>query len=97
MPASTLASSDPWRAATGGDRCGLVFAFTIASFIFSDLRVLGQIGTTIALRLLFDTVIVRSFMTPSIAALLPKTDRRRDNAVVQFYRRMLTSKVRRGR
>ena len=49
---------------------GLVFAFTMASFVFSDLRVLGQIGTTIALGLLFDTLIVRSFMTPSIAALL---------------------------
>jgi RND superfamily putative drug exporter len=49
---------------------GMVFAFTMASFIFSDLRVLGQIGTTIALGLLFDTLIVRSFMTPSIAALL---------------------------
>ncbi|MCI4674753.1 MMPL/RND family transporter [Candidatus Mycolicibacterium alkanivorans] len=49
---------------------GLVFAFTMASFIFSDLRVLGQIGTTIALGLLFDTLIVRSFMTPSLAALL---------------------------
>jgi len=49
---------------------GLVFAFTMASFAFSDLVVLGQIGTTIALGLLFDTLIVRSFMTPSIAALL---------------------------
>ena len=49
---------------------GLVFAFTMASLIVSDLRVLGQIGTTIALGLLFDTLIVRSFMTPSIAALL---------------------------
>ncbi len=49
---------------------GLVFAFTMASFIVSDLRVLGQVGTTIALGLLFDTLIVRSFMTPSIAALL---------------------------
>ncbi|MGA5464429.1 RND family transporter [Mycobacterium sp. NPDC050041] len=49
---------------------GLVFAFTMASFIFSDLTVLGQIGTTIALGLMFDTLIVRSFMTPSIAALL---------------------------
>jgi RND superfamily putative drug exporter len=49
---------------------GLVFAFTMASFVFSDLRVLGQIGTTIGLGLLFDTLIVRSFMTPSIAALL---------------------------
>jgi RND superfamily putative drug exporter len=49
---------------------GLVFAFTMASFIVSDLRVLGQIGTTIALGLIFDTLIVRSFMTPSIAALM---------------------------
>ncbi|MBJ7336127.1 MMPL family transporter [Mycolicibacterium sp.] len=49
---------------------GLVFAATMASFIFADLLTLGQIGTTIALGLLFDTLIVRSFMTPSIAALL---------------------------
>jgi len=49
---------------------GLVFAATMASFLFADLRVLGQIGTTIALGLLFDTLIVRAFMTPSIAALL---------------------------
>ena len=59
-------------ASTGGvvTAAGLVFAFTMASFVFSDLLVLGQIGTTIALGLLFDTLIVRSFMTPSIAALL---------------------------
>jgi RND superfamily putative drug exporter len=49
---------------------GLVFAATMASFVFADLRILGQIGTTIALGLLFDTLIVRSFMTPAIAALL---------------------------
>ena len=49
---------------------GLVFAATMASFVFADLRILGQIGTTIALGLLFDTLIVRSFMTPSLAALL---------------------------
>jgi putative drug exporter of the RND superfamily len=49
---------------------GLVFAFTMTSLIFSDLRVLGQIGTTSDLGLLLDTLIVRSFMTPSIAALL---------------------------
>ena len=49
---------------------GLVFAATMSSFIFSDLQVLGQIGTTIGLGLLFDTLIVRSFMTPSIAAML---------------------------
>jgi RND superfamily putative drug exporter len=49
---------------------GLVFAFTMASMIFSDLRIIGQLGTTIGLGLLFDTLVVRSFMTPSIAALL---------------------------
>jgi RND superfamily putative drug exporter len=49
---------------------GLVFAFTMASMVVSDLRIIGQIGTTIGLGLLFDTLIVRSFMTPSIAALL---------------------------
>jgi putative drug exporter of the RND superfamily len=49
---------------------GLVFAFTMASVSVGDLLVLGQIGTTIALGPLFDTLIVGSFMTPSIAALL---------------------------
>ncbi len=49
---------------------GLVFAATMAAFVFSDLRAIAQVGTTIALGLLFDTLIVRSFMTPSIAALL---------------------------
>jgi RND superfamily putative drug exporter len=49
---------------------GLVFAVTMASMVVSDLLVIGQIGTTIGLGLLFDTLIVRAFMTPSIAALL---------------------------
>ena len=49
---------------------GLVFAFTMASMVVSDLRSIGQVGTTIGLGLLFDTLIVRAFMTPSIAALL---------------------------
>jgi putative drug exporter of the RND superfamily len=49
---------------------GLVFAFTMAAMVFSDLRIIGQVGTTIGLGLLFDTLVVRSFMTPSIAALL---------------------------
>ena len=49
---------------------GLVFAFTMMSMVVSDLRVVGQMGTTIGLGLLFDTLVVRSFMTPSIAALL---------------------------
>jgi RND superfamily putative drug exporter len=49
---------------------GLVFAFTMASMAVSDLRIIGQIGTTIGLGLLFDTLIVRAFMTPAIAVLL---------------------------
>jgi putative drug exporter of the RND superfamily len=49
---------------------GLVFAFTMAAMVVSDLRIIGQVGTTIGLGLLFGTLIVRSFMTPSIAALL---------------------------
>jgi putative drug exporter of the RND superfamily len=59
-------------AGTGGvvTAAGLVFAFTMSSFVFSPLLIVGQVGTTIGLGLLFDTLIVRSFMTPSIAALL---------------------------
>lgn len=49
---------------------GLVFAFTMGSMVVSDLLTLGQLGTTIGLGLLFDTLVVRAFMTPSIAALL---------------------------
>ena len=51
---------------------GLVFAFTMMTMAVSQLTVIGQVGTTIGLGLLFDTLIVRSLMTPSIAALLGK-------------------------
>jgi putative drug exporter of the RND superfamily len=51
---------------------GLVFAFTMTTMAVSQLTVIGQVGTTIGLGLLFDTLIVRSLMTPSIAALLGK-------------------------
>ena len=51
---------------------GLVFAFTMMSMAISELAVIGQVGTTIGLGLLFDTLVIRSFMTPSIAALLGK-------------------------
>ena len=49
---------------------GLVFAFTMGSMVVSDLLSIAQVGTTIGLGLLFDTLVVRAFMTPSIAALL---------------------------
>ena len=49
---------------------GLVFAATMMSLLVSDLVSFGQLGSTIGLGLLFDTLVVRAFMTPSIAALL---------------------------
>ncbi|BCO49803.1 MULTISPECIES: RND family transporter [Mycobacterium] len=49
---------------------GLVFAFTMMAMIVSDLRVVGQLGMTIGIGLVVDTLIVRAFMTPSIAAAL---------------------------
>ncbi|MCU1697503.1 MAG: Transport protein [Mycobacterium sp.] len=49
---------------------GLVFAFTMMSMVVSELIVVAQIGSTIGLGLLFDTLVVRAFMTPSIAALM---------------------------
>jgi putative drug exporter of the RND superfamily len=49
---------------------GLVFAFTMGSMASSDLREVAQTGTTIMIGLLFDTLVVRSLMTPAIATLL---------------------------
>jgi RND superfamily putative drug exporter len=49
---------------------GLVFAFTMMSMAVSVMVIVAQIGTTIGLGLLFDTLVIRAFMTPSIAALL---------------------------
>jgi putative drug exporter of the RND superfamily len=57
---------------TGGvvTAAGLVFAFTMASMLGSDLRVLGQFGSTVCIGLLLDTLIVRTLLMPSIATLL---------------------------
>jgi RND superfamily putative drug exporter len=49
---------------------GMVFAVTMAVMGFSELKILAQVGTTIGLGLMFDTLVIRSFMTPSIAALM---------------------------
>ena len=49
---------------------GLVFAFTMISMSVSAMTVVAQVGTTIGLGLLFDTLVIRAFMTPSIAALM---------------------------
>src|SRR6516165_10379751 len=59
-------------AGTGGvvTAAGLVFAATMFSILGSELLVLGQMGTTICIGLLLDTLIVRTLLTPSIATLL---------------------------
>lgn len=57
---------------TGGvvTSAGLVFAVTMGAMAFSDLKIIGQLGTTICAGLLLDTLVVRSFLMPSIATLL---------------------------
>jgi putative drug exporter of the RND superfamily len=59
-------------AGTGGvvTAAGLVFAVTMASMLGSSLRILAQMGSTIAIGLLLDTLIVRTLLMPSIATLL---------------------------
>ncbi|BBZ00940.1 membrane protein [Mycolicibacterium chitae] len=49
---------------------GLVFALTMATMAVSDLIVIGQVGTTIGIGLMFDTFVIRGLMTPSVATLL---------------------------
>ena len=49
---------------------GLVFAFTMMAMMVSSMTVVAQVGTTIGMGLLFDTLVIRAFMTPSIAALM---------------------------
>ena len=57
---------------TGGvvTSAGLVFAFTMLAMLTSDLRTIGQLGSTVCIGLLLDTLIVRSFVVPSILSLL---------------------------
>ncbi len=49
---------------------GLVFAFTMGGMLTADVLNVGQVGCTIMIGLLLDTLVVRSFLVPSIAALL---------------------------
>lgn len=59
-------------ASTGGvvTAAGLVFAFTMASMVASDLKTIGQSGFFICIGLLLDTLIVRSLLMPAVATLL---------------------------
>jgi MMPL family/Mycobacterium membrane protein len=73
-PPGTTAKIDYFRAmaGTGGvvTAAGLVFAVTMASMLGSSLRIIAQPGSTIAIGLLLDTLIVRTLLMPSIATLL---------------------------
>jgi transport protein len=57
---------------TGGvvTSAGLVFAFTMLAMLTSDLRTIGQVGSTVCIGLLLDTLIVRSFIVPCLLRLL---------------------------
>ena len=59
---------------TGGvvTSAGLVFAFTMLAMLSSELRTIGQIGSTVCIGLLLDTLIVRSFVVPCILSILGK-------------------------
>jgi putative drug exporter of the RND superfamily len=49
---------------------GLVFAFTMLAMLIGDLRTIGQLGSTVCIGLLLDTLIVRSFIVPCLMRLL---------------------------
>ncbi|MCX8563114.1 RND family transporter [Mycolicibacterium mucogenicum] len=57
---------------TGGvvTTAGLVFGITMFAMLSSDVLSIEQVGTTIGVGLLIDTLIVRTFVVPGIAGLL---------------------------
>jgi RND superfamily putative drug exporter len=57
---------------TGGvvTTAGLVFGLTMMALVGSSVLSIAQIGTTIAVGLLLDTLVVRALVVPSIVALL---------------------------
>ena len=57
---------------TGGvvTTAGIVFGLTMLALLSSSVLSIAQIGTTIAVGLLIDTLVVRAFVVPSLVALL---------------------------
>jgi putative drug exporter of the RND superfamily len=57
---------------TGGvvTSAGIVFAVTMLAMLASDLHTIGQVGSTVCIGLLLDTLIVRSFIVPCLLRLL---------------------------
>ncbi|GLC15927.1 putative membrane protein, MmpL family [Mycobacterium kiyosense] len=73
---------------------GLVFAFTMLAMLSSDLRSIGQVGSTVCIGLLLDTLVVRSFVVPCLLRIMgpwfwwPTLVRSRPapGAALQFHR-----------
>ena len=69
---------------------GIVFGLTMLALLSSSVLSIAQIGTTIAVGLLLDTLVVRAFIVPSIVALLgrwfwwPRTLPRRADVAVEM-------------
>ena len=57
---------------TGGvvTSAGLVFAFTMLAMLTSNLHTIAQVGSTVCIGLLLDTLIVRTFFVPCLIRLL---------------------------
>ena len=57
---------------TGGvvTSAGLVFAFTMLAMLTSNLHTIAQVGSTVCIGLLLDTLIVRTFFVPALIRLL---------------------------
>ncbi|WP_425489037.1 RND family transporter [Mycobacterium vicinigordonae] len=57
---------------TGGvvTTAGIVFGITMLALLASSVLSIAQVGTTIAVGLLLDTLVVRAFVVPSLVALL---------------------------
>lgn len=79
---------------------GIIFGLTMLALLTSSVLSIAQIGTTIAVGLLLDTLVVRAFVVPSIVALLGRwfwwprpLPRRRvaERAVKQPERQLVTA------
>jgi RND superfamily putative drug exporter len=57
---------------TGGvvTTAGIVFGITMLALLASSVLSIAQVGTTIAVGLLIDTLVVRAFVVPSLVVLL---------------------------
>ncbi|ORW95512.1 hypothetical protein AWB92_09960 [Mycobacterium sp. IEC1808] len=84
---------------TGGvvTTAGIVFGLTVLALLGSSVLSIAQIGTTIAIGLMMDTLVVRALVVPSIVALLgrwffwPRAVPPRGQAVMKAPERQLVS------